>query len=75
MSHDIRGTLMSGDAEFQRLAEEHSRYENQLQQLQKQPYLSSEDLLLESNLKKLKLQVKDRMEILIARHRQGRAHP
>ena len=70
-AQEIRNTLMSSDAEFQRLVQEHSRYESQLEQLSRQPYLSSEDLQLEVTLKKLKLRVKDQMELLIARRRQG----
>lgn len=70
-AQDIRQSLMSSDAEFQRLAKEHSNYEAQLEQLHRQPYLSSEDLILEVKLKKLKLRVKDRMEQLVAQHRQA----
>jgi uncharacterized protein YdcH (DUF465 family) len=65
---EVRERLILSDAEFQRLAEEHSRYEAQLEQLSEAPYLSSEDLLHQITLKKLKLRVKDRMEQLIARH-------
>jgi uncharacterized protein YdcH (DUF465 family) len=72
-AQDIRGTLMASDAEFQHLAEEHSRYESQLEQLLKQPYLSSEDLALEVTLKKMKLRLKDRMELLVARRLQETA--
>jgi uncharacterized protein YdcH (DUF465 family) len=74
-AQDIRSNLMSSDAEFQRLAKEHSEYEAQLDQLHKQPYLSAEDLLLEVKLKKLKLRAKDRMEQLIAQHLQTKSHP
>ncbi len=63
----IREQLMASDAEFQRLVEEHSRYEAQLEQLSKAPYLSAEDIVQETTLKKLKLRVKDDMERLIAR--------
>ncbi len=66
---DLRNTLMAGDVEFQRLAEQHSQYDSQLEQLHKQPYLSSEDLILEITLKKIKLRLKDQMEQLVARHR------
>ena len=45
-THDIRQALLEHDPEFRRLAEEHTRCENQLEQLIKQPYLSSEDLTL-----------------------------
>jgi len=74
-AQDIRSNLMSSDAEFQRLAKEHSDYEAQLEQLHQQPYLSSEDLLLEVKLKKLKLRVKDQMEQLVAQHLHSIAHP
>jgi uncharacterized protein YdcH (DUF465 family) len=68
MSQDIPGDLMSTE-EFRKLAQEHSRYEEQLHQLNHQPYLSSEDILLEAQLKKLKLRLKDQMQQLIARRR------
>jgi uncharacterized protein YdcH (DUF465 family) len=65
---ELREQLLASDAEFRRLAQEHSRYEAQLEQLSKAPYLSSEDIIQEVKLKKLKLRVKDAMEQLIARH-------
>jgi uncharacterized protein YdcH (DUF465 family) len=63
---EIREKLLDGDAEFRQLAEEHSRYEAQLDQLCKDPYLSGEDILMEATLKKMKLRVKDEMEKRIA---------
>ena len=63
---EVRERLLAGDAEFRHLAEEHSRYEAQLEQLSKSPYLSAEDILLEATLKKKKLRIKDEMEKLIA---------
>jgi len=66
---EISEHLMASNPEFQRLAQEHSGYEAQLEQLSKQPYLSSEDLARLTALKKLKLRVKDEMARLIARHR------
>ena len=71
---EIRDRLMATDAEFQRLAEEHSQYEAQLEQLAEAPYLSSEDIVRQTALKKLKLRVKDEMEKLIVRHAQGTPH-
>jgi uncharacterized protein YdcH (DUF465 family) len=67
-ARDIRGTLWSSDLEFRKLAAEHSRYETQLEQLVSQTYRNSEDLTQETELKKLKLRVKDRMEQLVARY-------
>jgi uncharacterized protein YdcH (DUF465 family) len=66
---EVREQLLASDAEFQRLSEEHSRYEAQLEQLSKTPYLSSEDIIREVTLKKLKLRVKDQMELLVAQRR------
>jgi uncharacterized protein YdcH (DUF465 family) len=67
MLREMRDRLLAGDAEFRRLYEEHSRYETQLEQLSNTPYLSAEDLLLEAKLKKLKLRVKDEIEMRLAR--------
>jgi len=66
---EVRELLLARDADFQRLVQEHSQYEVQLDRLSKQTYLNSEDLLLEIELKKRKLRVKDEMELLLARHR------
>lgn len=57
------------DAEYQTLAQQHSEYEAQLQRLSKAPYLSSEDLLEEVKLKKMKLRIKDQMEQIVSRQR------
>ena len=73
-THDIRQSLLENDMEFRCLAEEHSRCESQLEQLIKQPYMSSEDLTLEVTLKKIKLRLKDQMEMIIARRQHGQAH-
>ncbi len=73
-THDIRQSLLTADAEFRRLAEEHSRCESQLEQILNQPYLSSEDLLQEVALKKFKLRLKDQMELIVARHQDHTVH-
>lgn len=61
----IREQLMANDPEFQRLREEHARYKAQLEQLASKPYLTEQDQLEEVRLKKLKLKVKDQMEMLV----------
>ncbi|HEX9222429.1 MAG TPA: DUF465 domain-containing protein [Candidatus Acidoferrales bacterium] len=66
-----REILIQSDAEYQRLAQEHSRYEAELERLSKNPYLSSEDLQEETKLKKLKLHVKDKMERVFSRYAQS----
>ena len=66
LHREVREQLLAGDAELRHLAEEHSRYEAELEQLIKSPYLNAEDILLEADLKKKKLRIKDEMERLIA---------
>ena len=67
-TRELREQLLNSNSELQRLAQEHSQYERQVQQLTKDPYLSVEDINRLAALKKLKLRVKDEMEQLIARH-------
>ena len=62
-----RDVIADTDAEYQRLCEQHRQYEAELQKLSRSPYLNSEDLIEEIRLKKLKLHVKDEMELLAAR--------
>jgi uncharacterized protein YdcH (DUF465 family) len=70
-----RDVIFETDAEYQRLAEKHHQYEAELQKLSQSPYLSSEDLIEEIRLKKLKLHVKDEMERLAAQALSARARP
>ena len=60
-----RDIPFEADAEYQRLAEQHRQYDAELQRISKSPYLSSEDLLEEIRLKKMKLQCKDQMERIV----------
>ena len=73
-NQEIRQSLLARDPEFRSLAEEHSRCESQLEEILKSSYLSSEDLIQEAMLKKLKLRLKDRMELILARHQQMVSH-
>jgi len=71
---EIRKSLLARDPEFRNLAEEHSRCESQLEQIVKSTYLNSEDLIRETELKKLKLRLRDRMEMILARQQQLVSH-
>jgi uncharacterized protein YdcH (DUF465 family) len=64
-----RDILLETDANYQRLAEQHEKYETELRKISSSPYLNSEDLLEEIRLKKLKLHVKDEMELQAERIR------
>lgn len=68
-----RDILFETDAEYQRLAQQHRQYEVELQRISTATYLSSEDLLEEIKLKKMKLHVKDEMELIAARIHRLRA--
>jgi uncharacterized protein YdcH (DUF465 family) len=61
----IREQLMANDPEYQRLREEHARYKAQLEKLASKSYLTEQEQVEEVRLKKLKLRVKDQMEMLV----------
>jgi uncharacterized protein YdcH (DUF465 family) len=65
----IREQLMASSPEYQRLRDEHARYAAQLEQLASKPYLTDQDQMEEVRLKKLKLRVKDQMEMLVQKAR------
>jgi uncharacterized protein YdcH (DUF465 family) len=65
----IREQLMADNAEYQRLHQEHARYAAQLEQLAARQYLTEDEKIEEVRLKKLKLRVKDQMEMLIHKAR------
>jgi uncharacterized protein YdcH (DUF465 family) len=69
-----RDILLDTDADYRRLAEQHSKYDAELQKLTSAPYLSSEDLLQEVKLKKMKLYCKDEMNRIASRIQHARAH-
>ena len=66
----LREQLLQTDQEFNQLATRHHELEDRLLQLTSKHYLSQPEQLEETNLKKQKLQLKDRMEDILRRHRQ-----
>lgn len=60
--------LTEGNDEFRRLRAEHQTHEQELAELQARSFLTSEQQWRVSELKKLKLIAKDRMETLIRQH-------
>jgi uncharacterized protein YdcH (DUF465 family) len=65
LTEAIREQLMASSEEYQRLCQEHARYAAQLARLAAKPYLTEQEQMEEVRLKKLKLRVKDQMEILV----------
>jgi uncharacterized protein YdcH (DUF465 family) len=59
-----REPLLTGQDEFQRLVQEHSQYSQRLESLTQKRYLTDDEKLEEVRLKKLKLRLKDQMQIL-----------
>jgi uncharacterized protein YdcH (DUF465 family) len=69
-SQDLRAQLLQTDAEFSQLATQHHELDDRLHELTAKHYLSEPEQLEEVTLKKRKLQLKDRMEDILRRHRQ-----
>lgn len=57
-----RDSLLTGNEEYRRLNQEHLDLETRLQAFSEKPVLSDAEQVEESNLKKLKLAGRDRME-------------
>jgi uncharacterized protein YdcH (DUF465 family) len=67
---NLRELLLQTDEEFHKLAARHHELDDRLHELSSKHYLSEPEHLEQVNLKKQKLQVKDRMEDILRRHRQ-----
>jgi uncharacterized protein len=70
-----RDQLLASHEEFRRLALEHTQYAQRLDSLTETRYLTEDEKLEEVRLKKLKLRLKDQMEVIVARSRQHSALP
>ena len=64
MAAQVRDQLLATNDEFRRLAQEHSEYQQRLENLIQKKYLSEDEKLEEVRLKKLKLRLKDQMQSL-----------
>ena len=69
MERSLQERLMATNEEFRRLADEHAGYARRLDELASRPYLSDEEQLEEVRLKKLKLRLKDQMQVILHRAR------
>ena len=66
---DLKAELLRTDEEFHNLAAKHHELEDRLHELTAKHYLSQPEQVEEVNLKKRKLQLKDRMEDILRRRR------
>ena len=60
---------MASSNEFRKLAHEHNQYSQRLESLIQKRYLNEDEKLEEVRLKKLKLRLKDQMEIIEQQYR------
>lgn len=67
----VKQELVENNEEFRALYEEHQGYERRLEELRLKSSLSEEDELEEKQIKRQKLAVKDRMEIILRSHRES----
>jgi len=66
---ELRERLMQTNDQFRRLAAEHKTYADQLDKLSSRAYLSDEEKLQETLLKKKKLMLKDQMYSMVQKYR------
>ena len=69
---ELKAHLMETNEEFRRLATQHSELKTKLDGLRAQPHLSYEEQMEETQLKKLKLKLKDQMEAILSQYRAQR---
>jgi len=68
-THQLRDLLLQSDQEFRELAFKHHELDDRLHELSSRAYLSETEQVEEVQLKKRKLQLKDRMEHILQSHR------
>ena len=68
-AQDLKSTLLQTDDEFRQLSTRHKELEVRLSELSTKSYLSEPEQLEEAQIKKRKLQLKDRMEDIVRRLR------
>ena len=70
-AQDLQTLLLETNEEYRQLVAKHHELEGRLSELTHKHYLSDADHFEEVNLKKRKLQLKDRMELILREHRTG----
>ena len=71
MAEDLKHLLIETNHEFRELASKHHTLDDRLHELEAKHYLSDSEQFEEVSLKKRKLQLKDKMEVILREHRTG----
>jgi uncharacterized protein YdcH (DUF465 family) len=66
---ELKELLLKTDEEFRQLAAQHHELDDRLHEFAVKAYLTDSEQVEEITLKKKKLQLKDRMEDILRRHR------
>lgn len=69
MAEDLKHLLIETNQEFRELASKHHSLDSRLHELEAKHYLSDIEQFEEVSIKKRKLQLKDRMELILRNHR------
>ena len=68
---ELIARLLPHNEELSRYVEEHHRFEEQLEKFNQRPYLTNEEEVEKKRIQKLKLAGRDKIEAILAKHRQG----
>lgn len=71
MAEDLKYLLIETNEEYRELASKHHNLDDRLHELEAKHYLSDSEQFEEVSLKKRKLQLKDRMELILRHARAG----
>ena len=74
MVESVREQLLASHEEFRRLAQEHTTYSQRLSSLVEKRYLTDDEKVEEVRLKKLKLRVKDQMQMIELDFKRAQPH-
>jgi uncharacterized protein YdcH (DUF465 family) len=64
MVESVREQLLASHEEFRRLAQEHNQFTQRLRSLIEKRYLTEDEKLEEVRIKKVKLRLKDQMQMI-----------